>query len=60
MAHHDDAIGHARDHAHVVRDQNKPRARLTLQLVHQVEHLRLHRHIERRCRLVREQQFGLA
>ena len=60
MAHHHDAIRHPRDHAHVVCDQNQPRASLALQLVHQVEHLRLHRHVQRRRRLVRQQHLWFA
>ena len=60
VPHHHHAIRHARDHAHVVRDQHQPGLRLALQLVHQVEHLRLHRDVERRRRLVRQQQRRLA
>ncbi len=58
--HHADAIGDMRDHREVVRDEEVGEAEPLLQLGHQVEDLRLHRHIERRGRLVAHQELGIA
>ena len=45
-AHHNDPVTHTRHHAHIVRDQGNPGASFALQLIHQIEHLSLHGHIE--------------
>ena len=58
--HHRDAIGHARDHAEVVRDQHDGGA---VRLAHppdQAQDLRLDRDVERGRRLVGDQHRGLA
>ena len=53
------AVGGLGDHAHVVRDQHDGRAALTAQPLEQLDDLRLDRHVERRGRLVGDQQLGL-
>ncbi len=58
--HDDHALGHLGDHAEIVRDEHDRRAGLLLQFAHQVEDLRLDRHIERGGRLVGNQQARLA
>ena len=55
--HHRDAVADALDHGHVVRDEEIGEPELRLQVEHQVEHLRLDRHIERRNRLVGDDQL---
>ena len=60
MTHDDHAVAHAGDDAHVVGDQDDAGAGLPLQLVHQLEDLRLHGHVKRRGRLVGDQQFRAA
>jgi hypothetical protein len=57
--HHRDLIGHLRDHAEVVRDDHDRHAQLALQALEQREDLRLHGHVERRRRLVCDQQLRL-
>ena len=57
IAHHDDAITHPRDDAHVVGDEHNAGAGIAFQIIHQVEDLRLNRHIECSRRFVCEQQF---
>jgi hypothetical protein len=49
-----------RDHAHVVGDEDHRHVVAAAELVEQVEHLRLHRHVERRRRLVGDQERGVA
>ncbi len=58
--HHGDLVGHFGDHAEVVGDQDDRHAGLLLQVAQQVEDLRLHGDVERRGRLVGDQQVGLA
>ena len=58
--HHHDAVGVLGDHAHVVGDQDDGGAEGLLQLAHQVEDLRLDGDVERRGRLVGDQQLGIA
>ena len=58
--HHEDVVGDLGDHAEVVGDHDDRRAELLLQVAHQVEDLRLHRHVERGGRLVGDQQLGVA
>ena len=57
--HHGDAVRHLGDDAEVVGDQHDARAALGLQRAHQVEDLRLDRDVERRRRLVGDEQLGL-
>ena len=49
-----------RHHREVVRDEEIGEAAAALQVLHQVEDLRLHRDVERRGRLVADQELGLA
>ena len=56
--HQRDPVRHACDHAEIVRDEQNRHAALALQLVEQVENLRLDRDIQRRGRLVGNQHFG--
>jgi hypothetical protein len=56
--HHAHPVGQASDHAHVVGDQGHGRARVALQLGHQVEDLGLDGDVQRRGRLVGDQQLG--
>ena len=46
------------DHREIVADQEIGDAGVALQVAHQVEHLRLDRDVERRDRLVRDDQLG--
>ena len=57
--HHDHVVGDLGDDPEVVRDHDDRRAVLRLQLAHQLEDLRLRRHVERGRRLVRDQQVGV-
>ena len=54
--HDDDLVGDLGDDAEVVGDHDDRGAVVVLQLVHQLEDLRLRRHVERRRRLVGDQQ----
>ena len=58
--HHHNALRHLGHHAKVVRDQHDRRAKPRLQLAHQVEDLQLDRHVQRRRRLVGDQQLRVA
>jgi hypothetical protein len=49
---HHDAMADMLHHREIVRDEQHAQAALALQLVQQVDHLRLHRHIQRGHRLV--------
>ena len=55
--HDDDLVRDLRDDAEIVRDHDDRHAVLLLELAHQLEDLRLRRHVERRRRLVRDQQL---
>ena len=55
--HHQHVISHLRHHTQVMRDQNDRRPELRLQIRKQVQDLRLHRHIQRRRRLIGDQQI---
>ncbi len=58
--HHADLVAHVADHRQVVRDEQVGEALGRLQLLHEVEHLRLHRDVERRGRLVADEEFRVA
>ena len=58
--HHHHPVGVLRDDAHVVRDQDHRGAEGLLQLAHQLEDLRLDRHVERGGRLVGDQHLRVA
>ncbi len=57
--HHADAVGDVVHDREVVRDEEVREPELALQVAHQVQHLRLHRHVERGRRLVADQERGL-
>jgi hypothetical protein len=54
--HDDDPLGELGDDAHVVRDQHDRRRMVALEAPHQLEDLGLDRDVERRRRLVRDQE----
>ena len=54
--HHRDPVGYAGDDAEVVRDQDHSGAALSADFAQQIENLRLHRNVQRRGRLIRQQQ----
>ena len=56
--HHADAARHVPDHGEVVADEEIGEAELVLQVAHQIEDLRLHGDIERRGRLVADDELG--
>ena len=56
--HHGHAVAGLGDHAHVVRDQHHRRAMLLAQALEQRNDLRLDRHVERRRRLVGDDQLA--
>jgi hypothetical protein len=58
--HHDDALGVARDHAQVVGDDDQRDAHALGQVAHQLQDLRLDGDVERRRRLVGDDQLRLA
>src|SRR3954471_1728407 len=55
-----DALAHAGHDSQVVRDQDERGLALLDELLQEVEDLRLNRDVERRCRLVCDQELGLA
>ena len=59
FAHHHDLVGDVLDDGEIVRDEDVGEPELVLQVLQQVQHLRLHRHVERRHRLVADQDVGL-
>ena len=58
--HHRDAVGNARHHAEIVRDQHHGDAELALELRKQAQDLGLDGHVERGARLVGNQQLRSA
>ncbi len=60
VAHHDNAVGDLGDDAHVVSDEDHCHVHFVLQEADERQDLRLHRHIERRRRLIGNQQVGAA
>ena len=54
--HHADAIGDVMNDGKIVRDEKIGEVELALQSAHQIQHLRLHRDVERRGRLVADQE----
>jgi hypothetical protein len=58
--HHADAVAHHVPHdREVVADEQVGQPELALQVLHQVQDLRLHRDVERRGRLVADQELGV-
>ena len=58
--HHADAVRHVAHHRQIVADEQVGQAEAVLQVAHQVEDLRLHRDVERRGRLVADDELGIA
>ena len=58
--HDGDVVGHLRDDAEVMGDEQDGRAVLALEVVHQLEDLRLNRDVQRGGRLVGDEQLRLA
>ena len=56
--HHGDPVADVADHREVVRDEDVGEAELALQIGEQVDDLRLDRDVERRDRLVADDQLG--
>ncbi len=59
QVHDADLVADMTHHRQVVRDEQVGQALLALQVLHDVEHLRLHRHVQRGRGLVADQEFGL-
>src|SRR5579883_311462 len=57
-AHDGDAIGDIVDHGEIVRDEEICERELPLQIFQQVEDLRLDRYVERRDRLIANDEIG--
>ncbi len=57
--HDRDPVGDVADHGQVVRDEDVGEAELALEVLQQVQDLRLHRDVERRDRLVADDQLRL-
>ena len=58
--HDEHAVGHLCDHAHVMGDEDHAHVHLVLQLADQLQDLRLDGHVQRRGRLVGDQELRLA
>ena len=58
--HHRDPVGDVPDHRQVVADEDVGDPQLLLQVVEQVEHLRLHRQVQRGDRLVADDDVGVS
>ncbi len=59
LVEHQDLVADQVDHRQVVADEQVGHAQAVLQVLHQVEHLGLHRHVQRADRLVGHDQLGL-
>ena len=59
VLHHHHAVAEGTDDFEVVRDEEVGEAFLRLELAQQLDDLRLHRQVERRGRLVQEDELGL-
>ena len=57
--HHCNPIGGFGDHAHVVSDQHDGGSMIAPKTLQQCDDLRLNRHVERRRRLIGDDEFGL-
>ncbi len=58
--HHRNALAGLRHHSHVVRDEDDRQAKLPAQFGQELEDLVLHRHVERRRRLIRQDNLWRA
>ncbi|CUJ82633.1 Uncharacterised protein [Achromobacter sp. 2789STDY5608615] len=59
QVHHCHPVRHVAHHRQIVADEHIRQPELLLQIAHQVQDLRLHRHVQRRGRLVAHQELGL-
>ena len=59
IGHHRDPIGHVVHHGEIVRDEQEGQPALGLEILEQVEDLGLDRDVERRDRLVADDQVGI-
>ncbi len=59
QVHHRHAVADLFHHRDVVRDEQVRQAHLGLQLLHQLDHACLHRHVQRRHRLVGHDDLGI-
>jgi hypothetical protein len=59
QVHDADAVGDVMDDREVVRDEEICEPESALQVAHQVQHLRLHRNVERGSRLVAHEELGI-
>ncbi len=57
--HHRDPVGHVLHHRQIVRDEQVGKPEPRLQILEQIDHLRLDGNIQRRYRLVADDQIGL-
>mmetsp|Transcript_28784 Transcript_28784/g.54668 ORF Transcript_28784/g.54668 Transcript_28784/m.54668 type:complete len:326 (+) Transcript_28784:3767-4744(+) len=55
---HADLVGHVLHHRQVMADKEVGEAKFVLEIAHQVQHLGLHRHIERTGRFIADDQLG--
>ena len=60
LPHHRHPVGDLRDHSEVMGDEEEAHSTPALELLHQAQDLGLHRHVQGRGRLVRDQQTGAA
>ena len=58
--HHGTAVAELGDHRQVMRDEDQRKPEVAAECVEQLEDLRLHHHIQRRRRLVRDQDARIA
>ena len=56
--HHGNAMADAFDHGHIVGDKQVRQTQLLLEIEHQIDDLRFHRHIQRRHRFVGNNKLG--
>ncbi len=58
VAHHHHPVADLGRHPHVMGDEQHRQIHLLAHIVQQLQHLRLHRHIQRRHRLIGDQHIG--
>jgi hypothetical protein len=59
VLHHHDAVADLGGHPQVMGDEQHGKIEALAHVVEQLQHLRLHRHVKRRYRLVGDQHLGL-
>jgi hypothetical protein len=59
QVHDPDPIADVPDHTEIVRDKQVGQSHFPLQILHQIQDLRLNRHVQRRYRLVSDNQLGV-